>query len=234
VEELQQAIDTANETINKIYSDAGVFCGDDNDIAKEGDKKENSGVCEIGNCNACTDSAEQKCKCIAISYFQSTHFNLYGKGNNWQVANLGKVTYSSDECRIVFEQNYNCKDCNRNSCSGADSPTGFDCANTGGPYTVTFGLSKDDNVSVSSQSYNTDYDTVVLMIGDSSMEIMCPKINNNVNIQDDGDWSWDYWGNGNICDIAWSLKNTSGIGFKETGDRIYHKNYQLYKSIDGL
>lgn len=71
-----------------------------------------AGQCAMGNCNACTESAEQKCKCIAATYFQ------YGPmRHRTGKTNYGEYTVIRDEpkmaggeCVFSFNRVHGCGD----------------------------------------------------------------------------------------------------------------------------
>lgn len=72
--------------------------------------EEVSGVCEMGNCNACTESTEQKCKCIAATYFQYGPMrHRTGKDDLGEYTVIrDKPKMSGDKCVFSFNRVHDC------------------------------------------------------------------------------------------------------------------------------
>ena len=186
VAEVQTEIDSANETINQFYTDAGRVCpatestAADNSSDETAAVCENNGTCSLGNCNCC-DTAEKKCKCIAGTYFQAAHVKHHSHDLG-EVTHLSSVRYDNSTCTIIFRRHKDCylvADYNKSDprqswiANASDAWTGWDCVGHDDVRSVKFTLSDSTGISVgydsSCQAKDDGWVSRLLKIGDTKI-----------------------------------------------------------------
>ena len=252
--ELQSDIESANGIINKAYSDAGRVCPTKTSSGNGGDGTTDdvvaTGNCKLGDCQSCS-TASQKCKCIAITYFQNTHVKHNGNSKG-EVTMLGGATMDGNNCKITYRRHASCS---QKDASGGDGGTGWDCGTHDNIRMIEFTLKDDSTINLSAGgcSAKTDYNWVAYSLEIDNQNICFDQCTDDIYLAHtkDKEKLFDFkntkFGTPIASDAVWckldDMEDNNGSYIKKhsnkeedpiTGRKLKHSYYLFFSNIYDL